>query len=344
MRHDLFVSVIIPLEDDRDILPGFVSEIDAVMRGNFSNYELIFVDDGSADRTLSFFQRARAEIPNFRYFRLTRPFGFEIAIACGLEQAIGDVIVVLNPTCDPPSRIPHFAEKANETDGIVIGVKAAATRRPLIYRAAYAIYFATCRIFLERSQVYGATHFIGLTRTALNALLRIKDSFRYIRVLAMYAGFAVTTVPYEMLSRRVPARRRPILPLLASAGQLIVSNSDRPLQIAASLSALMGLIDFLFIFYVIFIRIFRAHVEPGWASTNLFAAVMFTVLFFVLAIVCQYLAQIRSEIKSRPLYVVQTELQSNVMPGGEDARNVVAHEERADLMAAGPAPRRMRRS
>jgi hypothetical protein len=134
------------------------------------------------------------------------------------------------------------------------------------------------------------------------------------------------------------------LPLLASAGQLIVSNSDRPLQIAASLSALMGLIDFLFIFYVIFIRIVRAHVEPGWASTNLFAAVMFTVLFFVLAIVCQYLAQIRSEIKSRPLYVVQIELQSNVMPGGEDARNVVAHEERADLMAAGPAPRRMRHS
>lgn len=337
MRHDLFVSVIIPLEDDRDILPGIVSEIDAVMQKNFSDYELIFVDDGSSNRTLAFFQRAQGQIPNFRYFRLTRPFGFEVAIACGLEQAIGDVIVVLNPACDPPALIPHFAEKANDTDGIVIGVKTGTPNRPFIYRAAYAAYFAMCRIFLERSQVYGATHFIGLTRTALNALLRIKDSFRYIRVLAMYAGFTVTAVPYEMVSRRTPARRRPVLPLIGSAGHLIVSNSDRPLQIAASLSALMSLTDFLFIFYVIFIRIFRADVEPGWASTNLFTAVMFTVLFFILAMVCQYMAQIRSEIRSRPLYVVQTELQSNVMPGGESARNIVTHEERANLMAARPA-------
>ena len=120
-----------------------------------------------------FFQRAKAEIPNFRYFRLTRPFGFEIAIACGLEQAIGDVIVVLNPACDPPALIPHFAEKANETRRHRRRRQDRRARTAaFIYRAAYAAYFAMCRIFLERSQVYGATHFIGLTRTALNALLR----------------------------------------------------------------------------------------------------------------------------------------------------------------------------
>lgn len=334
MRHDIFVSVIIPLEDDHDILPGFLDEIDAVMRGHFSNYELIFVDDGSIDGTRALFEKARPEIPNFRYFRLTRPFGFEAAIACGLEQAIGDVIVVLNPASDPPSLIPHFAEKANDTDGIVVGVKSGRKNRPFIYRAAYAVYYAMCRIFLERSQVYGATHFIGLTRTALNALLKIKDSFRYIRVLAMYAGFAVTSVPYEMIARREPPRRRALFPLLASAGNLIVSNSDRPLQIAAALSALMGLVDVVFIFYVLAMRFLRSNIEPGWASTNLFNAVMFAVLFFVMAMICQYLAQIRSEIKSRPLYVVHSELQSNVMPGSEAARNVVSHEDRAEALAA----------
>ena len=123
---------------------------------------------------------------------------------------------------------------------------------------------------------------------------------------------------------------RPVLPLIGSAGKLIVSNSDRPLQIAASLSALMSLIDFLFIFHVIFIRIFRADVEPGWASTNLFTAVMFPFYFSCSRLVCQYLAEIRSEIKSRPLYVVQAELQSNVMPRRRKARNVVTHEERAE--------------
>jgi dolichol-phosphate mannosyltransferase len=334
MRHDLFVSVIIPLDNDADILPGFTAEIDAVMRGHFSNYELIFVDDGSADATRSFFERASSDIANFRYFRLTRPFGFEAAIACGLEQAIGDVIVVLTPATDPPALIPQYAEQANDTDGIVVGVKSGRTDSGLAYRAAYAVYFAMCRIFLERSQVYGATHFIALTRTALNALLRIKDSFRYIRVLAMYAGFAVASVPYEATGRRIPERRRAVLPLIASAGNLIVSNSDRPLRIAAVLAALMSLADFLFIFYVIGVHFLREGVQPGWASTNLFNAVTFAVLFFVLAMVCQYLAQIRSEIKSRPLYVVQGELQSNVMPGGDRARNVVTQEDRAEALAA----------
>ncbi len=334
MRHDLFVSVIIPLDEDRDILPGFIVEVDRTMRGQFSDYELIFVDDGSADGTRSFFETAKADVPSFRYFRLTRPFGFEAAIACGLEQAIGDVIVVLNPATDPPALIPRFAERANDTDGIVVGVKSGRRGRPFLYRAAYAAYFGLCRIFLERSQVYGATHFIALTRTALNALLKIKDSFRYIRVLAMYAGFTVTSIPYEIVDRREPPRRRPLLPLLASAGNLIVSNSDRPLLIAAALSAFMGLADFLFVFYVIAVRFVRADVEPGWASTNIFSAVMFGALFFVMAMVCQYLAQIRSEIKSRPLYVVQAELQSNVMPGSDNARNVVTHEDRAEALAA----------
>jgi polyisoprenyl-phosphate glycosyltransferase len=180
MRRDIFVSVVVPLENDLDILPAVVRELDAVMRSHFGDYELIFIDDGSSDGTRSFFERAKSQIPCFRYSRLTRPFG--------LEQAIGDVIVVLNPAVDPPARIPEFAEKANDTDGIVIGIATDKFRRSLFYRLAYQAYYGLCRIFLTRSQVYGATHFMALTRTALNALLTIKDSFRYIRVLAMYAG------------------------------------------------------------------------------------------------------------------------------------------------------------
>src|SRR5215475_1999487 len=139
MRRDIFVSVVVPLENDLDILPAAVREIEAVMRGHFGDYELIFIDDGSTDGTRSFFERAKAEIPCFRYFRLTRPFGLEVAIACGLEQAIGDVIV--------------------------IGIAVDKFKRSLFYRLAYQIHYGLCKVFLPRSQIYGATHFMGLTRT-----------------------------------------------------------------------------------------------------------------------------------------------------------------------------------
>jgi glycosyltransferase involved in cell wall biosynthesis len=308
MRRDIFVSVVVPLENDLDILPTVVRELDAVMRGHFGDYELIFIDDGSSDGTRSFFERAKSEIPCFRYSRLTRPFGLEVAIACGLEQAIGDVIVVLNPAVDPPERIAEFAEKANDTDGIVIGIATDKFRRSMFYRLAYQAYYGLCRMFLTRSQVYGATYFMALTRTALNALLTIKDSFRYIRVLAMYAGFEVTKVPYDFVMRRDPPRHRRALALLESAGHMIVSNSDRPLRIAAF----------------------------GWASTNFFNAIMFGLIFLVLAVLCEYLAELRSEVKRRPLYVVQGELQSNVMLANAETRNVVSHEERAETAAPPP--------
>jgi len=332
MRRDIFVSVVVPLENDLDILPAVVRELDAVMRGHFGDYELIFIDDGSTDGTRSFFERAKAEIPCFRYSRLTRPFGLEMAIACGLEQAIGDVIVVLNPACDPPERIPEFAAKAVDTEGIVIGIATDKFKRSLLYRLAYQAYYGLCRAFLTRSQVYGATHFMALTRTALNALLTIKDSFRYIRVLAMYAGFEVTKVAYDFTARRDPPRHRRALALLESAGHMIVSNSDRPLRVAALVAAIMGVADFAFLIYVVAMRLFYIDVAPGWASTNFFNAIMFGLIFLVLAVLCEYLAELRSEVKRRPLYVVQGELQSNVMLANAETRNVVAHEERVEAV------------
>jgi glycosyltransferase involved in cell wall biosynthesis len=336
MRHDILVSVVVPLEDDRDILPAFMEEVDTLMARHFGSYELIFVDDGSTDGTLSYFEHAAARYPCFRYFRLTRPFGFEVAIACGLEQAIGDVIVVLKPSADPLLLIPEFVDKAMDTKGVVVGIRSARSHGSLLYRTAYNVYHAMCRIFLERSQPYGATHFIALTRTALNALLKIKDSFRYIRVLAMYAGFSVTAIPFELIERRQKPRRREIIPLLASAGNMIVSNSDRPLRIAAFLSALISAADFLFLLLVLLVRMIWTDVEPGWASTNVFNAVMFAVMFLVLSILCQYLAEIRSEIKRRPLYVVQTELQSNVMSAGDELRNIVTDEKRPEAFRSMP--------
>jgi polyisoprenyl-phosphate glycosyltransferase len=338
MRRDIFVSVVVPLENDADILPSVVGEIAAVMRNHFGDYELIFIDDGSTDGTRLLFERAKTDIPCFRYFRLTRPFGFEVAIACGLEQAIGDVIVVLNPATDPPDYIPHFVEKANEIEGIVIGIELDKSKKSFFYALAYHVYFRLCRMLLAPSQVYGATHFIGLTRTALNALLTIKDSFRYIRVLAMYAGFEVTKVPYEFKMRRHPPRRRKPLPLLASVGQMIVTNSDRPLRVAAIVSAITGLADFAFLVYIVGMRFLGSNVQPGWASTNFFNAIMFGVMFIVLAVVCEYLAQLRGEVKRRPLYVVQGEVQSNVMLVNSETRNVVVHEDGVDTLSAVTQP------
>ena len=168
---------------------------------------------------------------------------------------------------------------------------------------------------------------------------KVKDNFRYVRVSAMYVGFEVSKVPYHRLVRRPVARRRKLLRLLADSVHMIVANSTRPLRIAALLAGIMGISDFAFLGYVVGMKLFWRDIQYGWASTNFFNAFMFGCLFLVLAIVCEYLAEIRGDVKNRPLYVVQDEFHSNTMVADAERRNVVTHEDDAETIWSAAKPR-----
>ncbi|MFB3042450.1 MAG: glycosyltransferase, partial [Candidatus Poribacteria bacterium] len=105
------LSIIIPVLNEEENLQTLYDRLTSSLARIKKSYELIFVDDGSSDGTRSLFDEYRTNIERMRYFRLSRGFGLEIAIECGMEQAIGDVAVVLRPECDPPSLIPSFVEK-----------------------------------------------------------------------------------------------------------------------------------------------------------------------------------------------------------------------------------------
>jgi polyisoprenyl-phosphate glycosyltransferase len=338
MRRDLFVSVVIPLDNDADILSGFVAEIDSVMRQSYGDYELIFIDDGSTGGTRSFFERAKSDLACFHFLRLTRPFGLEVVIASGLEQSIGDAIMLLNPASDLPASIAAFVNRASETRGIVVGVEADASSQPMMYRLGYYLYFEMCQALVPRAQIYGATH-MALTRTALNAGLKVKDGFRYVGVSAMYVGFEVSNVPYHRVIRRPVARERKLLLLFADSVHVIVANSNWPLRIAALFAVVMGASDFAFLAFVVGMKLSWSDVQYSWASTNIFNAFMFGCLFLVLAVVCEYLAEIRGDVKIRPLYVVQDEFHSNTMMADSERRNVVAHDDDAQSIWSVTKPR-----
>ncbi len=326
MRYDVFVSVVVPLSDDADILEDVIDGVARVLKGHYKNYEMIFVDDGSRDHTRALFEERRETINCLRYFRLSRRFGLEVAIGCGLDHAIGDVVVVLRPECDPPELIPEFVEQAQSCKGIVIGTRNLFETCSKVYRFAYNMYYRLCQLLLEKPQIYCSTHFIALTRTALNSLLRIKDTHRYLRVLSMYAGYPVKTLQYKALQRRKPERHRNPLVLIEDCVSMIVSNSLRPLRLASAIAAIISLFNFSYLGYVLFLRIFFKEIQPGWASTSFQNATMFGLLFFVAAIACEYLARALEEVKARPLYFIEDERQSSVMLMDSEVWNVVYNE------------------
>ena len=334
MNGDVFVSVVVPLADDADILSAAVEDISDVLGKNYTNYEVILVDDGSSDATTGVLSDLLSRLHCLRVFRFARTFGLEMAITCGLDHAIGDVVVVLRPECDPPNLIPEFVNQALSCHGIVVGTHDVFKARSIYYRLAYDLYYRLSRLLLERPQIYRSSHFIALTRVALNSVLKIKNSCRYLRVISMYAGHQVIPRPYEQIQRRIPERRRNLATLVENCSSMIVSNSLRPLRQAGAVAGVAGLCNVALSVYVAFMCLFFRQ-EQSWTAAAFGNAFMFAIVLLVLAVICEYLERVLEEVKLRPLYFLEEELQSSIMTS-EKLRNVVYSESGQENPPNGP--------
>lgn len=323
-KRDCFVSVVAPLWKDASIVEAFVRETISVLDTNFAYYELVLVDDGSVDDTPARVQRLLGELPSIRFVRLSRHFGDEVAIAAGLDAVIGDYVVTMMPSSDPPALIPRFVECAQEQDGVVIGVR---SRRDetLGARAGAAFFYWICNRFLDLDVPESSTHFRAFSRKALNALLQIKDKYRYLKVFSTYIGYHHQTVTYDLISR-AGAERRPRRGFFHSvelAMNVMVANSTRLLRLVTGLGVVASGLNLVYMIYIFLIAMFKKHVAEGWVTLSAQHAGMFFFLFVILTVIGEYIGRILAETQHRPLYYVMDERDSAVLVSNAERKNVV---------------------
>jgi len=318
-----FVSVVVPLRNDGDLVPGFVDELVSVVRSRYQNYEIVLVDDGSTDSTALALTPILARHECLRYLRLSRSFGTEIAILAGLDTVIGDVVVILRPDVDPVAMLPVFVEKARAVDGIVFGLRTKPLRESLLYSIGRRGFTRIVRSLLGIDLPERVTLYMALTRQTLNAVNQIKDKSRALRIFSSFVGFSHHFLEYEPTERRAEPRAKSLRDAAGRALSLIVTNSTRPLRIVSVLGVFMSAMNLIYIGYVCAIAAFKPHVAEGWITTSLQHAVMFLFLFLILAVLCEYVGRLLEEVRDRPLYFVAQERTSSVMIRDEDRRNVV---------------------
>lgn len=318
-----FVSVVVPLRNDGDLLAGFVDELAAVVRGQYQNYEIVLVDDGSTDDTSQVAAALLQRHECMRYLRLSRSFGTETAILAGFDTVIGDVVVVIQPDSDPTSMLIAFVEKARAVNGIVFGLRTKALRERFLYSAGRKLFARLVRNLLGVDLPERATLYIALTRQTLNAVLQIKDKSRAMRIFGSLTGFSHHFLEYEPIERRAHPRPKLLTDGIERAVSIIVTNSTHPLRLVSLLGVLMAVLNFGYIVYVIAVNAFKPHVAEGWTTTSLQQAVMFLFLFAILSVLCEYVGRLLEETRDRPLYFIAQERTSSVMIRDEDRRNVV---------------------
>lgn len=319
---ECFVSVVAPIYNDADIIESFVKDVIKILEDNYSDYELILVDDDSNDNTVDQIKTILQTKNCIRLIRLSRFFGQEIAISAGLESAIGDFAVVMIADSDPPDLIPDIVNLSRSGAGIVYGIKKHRFREPLILRlGAYLFYWFINKI-LKLKLPKNSTHYRVLSRQAVNAMVRVKDRFRYLHTLSSHVGYSNRSFVYETISRRKKPRGKKLGEAINLAINIIIANTNHPLRIVSFVGLGISILNLIYIGYIIAVYFIKDKVVEGWITQSMQMAVMFFFIFLILTILCEYIGRLLVETENRPLYHVMEEINSSVMISNIERKNI----------------------
>lgn len=310
------VSLIIPCYNEEEALLPLYEELVKVT-GSLENYdfEFLFVDDGSKDKTLEVLKEFAKKDDKVKYISFSRNFGKEAAMYAGFCNADGDYVAVMDADMqDPPSLLPKMLEilESGEYDSV-------ATRRvtrkgePPIRSFFAKMFYKIIRKISDSDVVDGARDFRLMKREMVDAIVSMCESNRFSKGIFGWVGFKTFWLPYENVERVAGKTKWNFFGLLKYSIDGIVGFSSTPLKIASFSGFLFTFLS-LVMLIVVFVRAL-AFGDPvaGWPSTICIILFIGGIQLFSLGIMGQYIAKIYTETKKRPHYIVAQTNKSDIV-------------------------------
>ena len=305
------ISILFVANDDRAAVEATIPPLHALLTDRFRQFELVCIDNGSTDGTQQILLESLSRLPNIRYVRLTRPHPMEVATACALDQAVGDIAVTFDPVTNSPASIPLLAETA-AAGAIAV---AAQDRHPTLIRSLAAkVFYAIAHRALGFPLRADEGNQRAYPRSVLSALTKIKNRRRNLRYYTALVGFSqrLVEVPHG-----TGLRQESLGQALSRSLDLLFTNSVRPLRWAAGLGLLATLANIGYLVYILSVAALKDHIAEGWVTQSLASTGMFLVLFVMLAVLAEYVGRILEEVQERPLYFVEFERDGAVEVGSK---------------------------
>ena len=299
-------SVVIPAYNEQEVIEATYKRLTDVMTGMGESYELIFVNDGSKDKTANIIAGFCENDPTVRLINFTRNFGHMPAISAGMEHARGDAVYVIDADLqDPPEVFPEMAAKWKEGYHVVYGKRVKRKGESIFKKLTAKIFYRFLRSMTSVDLPPDTGEFRLIDRKVCDAVNKLPEKNRYIRGLVSWVGFKQIPVEYVREERFAGVTKYPLRKMLTFAMDAITSFSYKPLKLATMLGFLISFISFLYILYVIYQVFFTDRTVTGWAST--IAAILFTqgIVLMILGLMGEYIGRIYTEIQDRPNYIIQ---------------------------------------
>lgn len=306
------LSAIIPCYNEQDVIETSLSSVSSILenlasQSKIKNYDIIFVDDGSKDKTVSKIRIHAQKNPHVKLIKFSRNFGHQSAILAGYNHADGDVIVTLDADLqDPPEVIPKMLEKINEGNDIVYGVRESRNSDTFFKKI-------TAKLFYHLLEKIGIdiipdhAEFRMITKRALKAFLSFQESNLFIRATFPMIGFNSCIVYYTRPKRFLGKTKYTLLKMIDFAIQGVTSFSTIPLRLCSLFGFIISLLSLFMLFWSLIIK-FTGGSIPGWASTVAPLYFLGGVQLIFLGVVGEYIGKIYVEVKMRPKYIIEEKI------------------------------------
>ncbi|HEM5163042.1 TPA: glycosyltransferase family 2 protein [Streptococcus suis] len=302
------ISVIVPCFNEEEAIPYFYDAMEKVRKEMGEQFEYIFVNDGSKDRTLTVLRQLSGQDRAVRYLSFSRNFGKEAALYAGLQAAQGELVTVMDVDLqDPPEMLMEMkAMLDGNPDLDCVGTRRVSREGEPPIRSFFAkLFYKLMNKISQVEVVDGARDFRLMRRHMVDAILSVSEYNRFSKGIFAWVGFETEYLPYKNVERVAGQTSWSFWKLLSYSIEGIINFSDTPLNIASYTGFFTFLLSLVLMVFVVFKTLVFGDPTIGWPSTICIILFLGGLQLMTIGILGKYLAKVFLETKKRPIYIVK---------------------------------------
>lgn len=299
------ICLVIPVFNEEEALPALLGALRGVLDSLDCEHEILFVDDGSRDRSAQILAEASAADGRIKVLTLSRNFGHQAAITAGLDFADGDAVIVMDADLqDPPELIPDMIALFKQGYHVVSAQRVGRESDTWIKRWTAALFYALMGYAIDDRLQRQVGDFRLLSRTAVLALRGFRERHRFLRGLVAWLGLKEAILPFHRPSRVAGKTKYPAWKMLSFAWTAISSFSALPLKLSLLGGLMLTSLGLVYLAYVIYETFVLHTTVRGWSSLVCLQVLFSGATLTAVGLVGDYVARIYEELKGRPIYVL----------------------------------------